>query len=112
MKLSPGILSAFCLAVLLLGCSDDGGNLAPGSPAKDFRLDTLSHDRFYLNQHKGKVVVLLFWNTQCTVCKRQMVDLKSLPGTLPADGLTIAAVCTDPEYIDDLKKTSSNFASG
>jgi len=108
MRLSSKILTAFCLAFLLPGCGDDNGSQS-GSTAKDFRLDTLSHNRFYLNAHKGKVVVLLFWNTQCTICKRQMVDLKSLVNPSDSDNLTVAAVCTDPEHIDDVKKTAENL---
>jgi len=103
MNLSYRILLACCLAGLLIGCRDDGGGAVPGSIAKDFRLDTLGHDRFYLNQNRGKVVVLLFWDTQCSLCKREMIDLKSLQDAHGSEKLVVAAVCTDPENIDEVR---------
>lgn len=103
MNLSYRILLACCLAGLLIGCRDDGGGAVPGSIAKDFRLDTLGHDRFYLNQNRGKVVVLVFWDTQCSLCKREMIDLKSLQDEHGSQNLVVAAVCTDPENIDEVK---------
>ena len=66
------------LGVLLSGCGADSDKVGPGDIAKDFRLDTLTHKRFYLNQHKDKVVVLVFWTTWCSICKTELVELKSL----------------------------------
>lgn len=100
MKLSHNIVLVFCLSGLLVGCKENGDN---PSTAKDFRLDTLTHDRFYLNQHRGKVVVLAFWATWCRPCKNEMIELKSFADMPDAENIVVAAICTDPENIDNVK---------
>ncbi len=102
MNLSYRILLACCFVGMVVGCRDDGG-AGTGSIARDFRLDTLGHDRFYLNQNRGKVVVLAFWDTQCSLCKQEMVGLKSLQEKYGSEKLVVAAVCTDPENIDEVR---------
>jgi len=91
-----------CLAATIVGCGRRRGGLKTGTAAQDFRLDTLGRDRFYLNQHKGKVVVLVFWATWCRYCKSLLVDLQSLPETAGSEDFVIAAICTDPENINDV----------
>ncbi len=98
------IILCLCLAVLVFGCREKNTEGLAGRVAKDFRLETVDHQRFYLNQNKQKVVVLLFWETTCTVCKNQMVDLKSFADTPDTGDIVIAAICSDPENIDDVQK--------
>lgn len=103
MRLSYGIIPALCVVAFLCGCRDDKDAFSTDNGAIDFRLDTLRHERFYLNQYRGKVVVLTFWSTWCTVCKSEMVELKSFAAAPEYKNLVIAAVCNDPENIDDVK---------
>lgn len=93
-----------CLAGLLVGCRRDVEKPQTGSLASDFRLDALDHDRFYLNQQRGKVVVLAFWATWCRFCKGEMVGLKSLSDVQGAEHIVVAAVCTDPENMSEVEK--------
>ncbi|UCG13393.1 MAG: TlpA family protein disulfide reductase [Deltaproteobacteria bacterium] len=72
--------------------------------APDFRLDTVSHQRFYLNQYRGKVVVLLFWTTYCNICKQEKLALDKLHDALGPKGVVVASVCTDPENIDSVRQ--------
>ena len=103
MRLSYGIILALSVVAFLCGCSDDKDAFSTDNGAIDFRLDTLRHERFYLNQYRGKVVVLTFWSTWCTICKSEMVELKSFASASEYKNLVIAAVCNDPENIDDVK---------
>ena len=91
-----------CLAATIVGCGRRRGGLKTGAAAQDFRLDTLAHNRFYLNQHKGKVVVLVFWSTWCRYCKSLMADLQSLSETADNENFVMAAVCTDPENVNEV----------
>lgn len=103
------LLLAGCGIGLMSGCSDNGSLATPGKPAQDFRLETLAHDRFYLNQQQGKVTALVFWATWCSSCKQELVALQSLAGQLPPEKLVIAAICTNPENLDTLKAIVQNL---
>jgi peroxiredoxin len=92
-----------CFAPFIGGCRDDKDAVSNKNGVLDFRLDTLGHDRFYLNQNRGKVVVLAFWSTWCIPCKSELVELKSLAAASEYKNVVIAAVCNDPENIDDVK---------
>ena len=97
------------LSVLLSGCGTDNDKINPGNIAKDFRLETLTHKRFYLNQHKDKVVVLVFWTTWCSICKTELVELKSLKDIPGGDNLVVAGICSDPENINDVKQLTESL---
>ena len=103
MRLSYGIILAFCVVAFLYGCRKDKNASGTDNSVIDFRLETLRHERFYLNQYRGKVVVLTFWSTWCTVCKSEMVELKSFAAAPEYKNIVVAAVCNDPENIDDVK---------
>ncbi|HEG44578.1 MAG TPA: TlpA family protein disulfide reductase [Phycisphaerales bacterium] len=97
------------LSVLLSGCGKSSDKISPGDTAKDFRLDTLTHKRFYLNQHKDKVVVFVFWTTWCSVCKAELVELKSLKNMPGSENLVVAGICSDPENINEVKRLAKNL---
>ena len=92
-----------CGIGLIAGCSENDSLVTPGKPAQDFRLETLTHDRFYLNQQQGKVTALAFWATWCSSCKQELAALQRLVEQLPQEKLVIAAICTNPENLDTLK---------
>lgn len=92
------------LSLVMAGCGPGGGATpAIGRAAPDFRLDTLTHERFYLNAQRGRVVVLIFWMTTCTICKQEMLEFKAVAEELEPDGVTVASVCTDPENLDAVR---------
>lgn len=105
----------FLATVALLGCSRGAPSRparAPGKAAPDFRLDTLAHGRFYLNSQRGKVVVLVFWSTMCSACKREMVALKELQDELGPKYLVVASVCTDPEDLGEVRRVVGGLSVG
>ena len=94
---------AACCLLFVHKFGDDATIMSVGERAKDFRLETLAHDRFYLNQYRGQVVVLVFWATWCSSCKQELVALKSLAENFPQNLFMIASICTDPEAVDAVK---------
>lgn len=90
---SSRLLAAGAL-LLLAGCQES--SLLEGS-APAFSLETLTHERFHLNQQRGKIVVLLFWDTTCRVCKKELAELETLRRELGDKRVVLANVCTDPE---------------
>jgi cytochrome c biogenesis protein CcmG/thiol:disulfide interchange protein DsbE len=109
MTVRCGLTLLFGLIIFLGGCRDDKSIVSSENGVVDFRLDTLEHGRFYLNQYRGKVVVLAFWSTWCTVCKSELVELKSLSAVPQYKNLVVAAVCNDPENIDDVKTITKSL---
>jgi peroxiredoxin len=102
-------ITCFGLVLWLINCGNTNESGGIGKKTANFRLDTLEHERFYLNQNKGKVVVLVFWATWCRACKTEMVALQELT-TLPDwQEVTAAAVCTDPENLDLVKNIVQNL---
>jgi cytochrome c biogenesis protein CcmG/thiol:disulfide interchange protein DsbE len=91
------------VALLVSGCRESTGE-SPGplvgKTAPTVSLETLDHRRFHLRDHRGKPVVLLFWNTSCQVCKREMVELEKLRSTIGAERVIMATILSDPENID------------
>lgn len=65
-----------------------------------FHLETASGRRFYLREHLGKCVVLVFWSTACVPCKEEMAFLAELHSDLGEKRLVIAGICTDAESPD------------
>lgn len=80
----------FSLAVLDLEPDAKGTGFAP-----NFGLGELSGRRFYLSDHRRGVVVMVFWQTTCSVCKEEMVFLSRL--AKDDTSFTPVAVCTDPQ---------------
>jgi peroxiredoxin len=70
----------------------------------DFQLETMAHDRFYLSQHRGRVVMLVFWATDCRECIKELGALNPLRKELPSDRLMIASVCIDPHNFTDIRR--------
>lgn len=102
------LLVWWCLG-MFAGCGGDVDVVAPGKPARDFRLDTLTRDRFYLNQHRGQVVVLVFWATWCASCKQELAALQPFVQQYPQEKLLIAAICTNPENLDTVKAIAQDL---
>lgn len=92
-----------CCILLVQKYGHDADILRVGDQARDFRLDTLTRDRFYLNQYRGQVVVLAFWATWCSSCKQELMALKTLPEVSSPNHLMVASICTNPESLDSVK---------
>jgi peroxiredoxin len=99
-----------CLAGIIALLAACGNAPDSGKPTgHDFRLPTLSHDRFYLNQHRGRAVMLVFWTTDCPQCLKELAVLGELRREIPTKRLTLAAVCTDPHNLGDLQRIVSRL---
>ena len=99
---SKFLYAGACILLALIGATAISRQLKKRNSlekAPDFGLETLARDRFYLNQQRGKTVILVFGDTACSICKQEMVDLQELKEKHDKDKLTIAAICCDQEII-------------
>ena len=67
----------FVLALALLGAAAAAA-APPAPPAPPLRLEgpTLDGRPFQLASLRGKVVLVMFWNTDCAVCRDKMAELR------------------------------------
>ena len=83
---------------------DRGPVALMGKSAPRLGLPTLDHGRFFLDRRRNQAVVLLFWHTTCSTCKRQMVALSSLRASLDPNRVVFATVCTDPQNAASVRR--------
>lgn len=76
---------------------DDGPD-----PSNYIMLDTTDGSQIYLEQYRGKVVVLDMFATWCSPCKIQMTELKELQAEFLPSELVILSVDADPSESMDL----------
>ena len=86
-----------CLIVALLSlpaCADS----QPDAVSFD-KVDVAGMEKF-LENSKGKVVVLLFWATWCPACRTELPELEELKKLYSEDDLTILGVSLDERESD------------
>lgn len=64
-------------------------------PAPDFELTDLDGKTIALKDYKGKVVVLNFWGTWCTPCRKETPDLVDLQNQYADRGLLVIGAAMD-----------------
>jgi cytochrome c biogenesis protein CcmG/thiol:disulfide interchange protein DsbE len=84
--------SLLMLWLLLLPREDAAASLVPGQAAPDFDLPSLSGGRVRLADLKGKPVVLNFWASWCTPCRREMPDFQEVLNKYKDQGLQVYGV--------------------
>ncbi len=71
--------------------------LAPGAPAPDFTLRTLSGSNLRLQEQRGNVVLVNFWATWCAPCRQEMPHLARLYDKYRALGFVLLGVNVDDD---------------
>jgi peroxiredoxin len=95
-RVQLGLLRALAggvLCTLLWGASA----AAADRDAPDFVLPAANGSNVRLSEHRGDVVLLLFWSSHCSTCAAQLSALDALDGTYQSAGLTTLAVSVDDE---------------
>lgn len=101
---------AALLLVALAGQAQAGG-VKVGKPAPDFKLETFDGRRLTLADFKGKVVVLNFWATWCTPCRREMPLLDGYARVQQSHGLQVLAIATEGSVPEDKLKPIAELVS-
>lgn len=63
-----------------------------GKPAPDFALEGVYGGDYHLASFHGESVLLVFWSTDCGVCRRELPILDSLYTAAARNGVEIACV--------------------
>lgn len=94
-----GRMCALAALCVLLG-SVPAAAVTVGELAPDFALPSVSGGNVRLSEHRGEVVLLTFWSSECAVCISQLAALGNLQATYRSAGLVTLGVSVD----DDLHR--------
>jgi peroxiredoxin/mono/diheme cytochrome c family protein len=95
------------LLVEKTGLSPGGGAIAPQVTFHDS--DGISGT---LEQYRGKVVVVAFWGTTCTPCRKELPELARLAKRLENFGLVVLAICLDETNAKTASEVAASIAPG
>lgn len=86
--------SALIVAWLLTGICSPVWSIEVGDTLPDFTVQTFEGNRFSKASVEGKAMLLVFWNTWCPDCMRELPKINRLAGQLGPKGLAVFAVNT------------------
>lgn len=66
-----------------------------GERAFDFTLKSASGENLRLEEQRGKIILLIFWASDCTHCQRQLQALSSWHESYDQDGVEVWAISMD-----------------
>lgn len=66
-------------------------------PAPDLTMETLDGRQINLSEQKGKVILVNFWATWCSPCRKEIPDLINLYSTFQSEGLMVVGIAVDAE---------------
>lgn len=92
-------LLSFVLLVLIAGCGGPAKkeDQMINQPAKDFSLSDLENNQVSLANFKNKIIVLNFWATWCSPCKKEIPDLVDLHKKYREKGVVVVGIALDEE---------------
>ena len=88
--------------MLLLSFSAFAQSKMNAKMAEQFAVTSIKGDTFDLKEMKGKVVVLTFWGTYCSICISEMPDLNKIAAEYKDKDVVFLAVSAENE--DNIKK--------
>lgn len=89
------VIAVIAAAIILMSCDRqpfEQQKPAVGDQAPAISVADLSGKMFRLADHRGKVVLVNFWATNCAICVQEMPALAQLHSRLAARGLATVAV--------------------
>lgn len=85
-------------ALIMLAALCAASVYAQPEPAPDFALKSVSGENLRLSEHRGQVVLVVFWASWCPECPQLLDDLQALYAEVQGEAVEILAVSVD--YLD------------
>ncbi|HKG14677.1 MAG TPA: TlpA disulfide reductase family protein [Pyrinomonadaceae bacterium] len=103
MKSLARTLALSLCGLLLLGCGGAGesAEVAVGSPAPDFSLESLDGVTVKSSSLKGEVVVLNFWATYCQPCRGEIPQLNEFAAS---SGAKVVGISLDQDGASTVRR--------
>lgn len=99
-RLTSALVLLAALGAAVAAYALTGQNAAPATPAVTFT--TLDGRQIRLQDQQGKIVMVIFWATSCSICMGEMPDLIQTYRQYHARGFELIAVAMaydDPEQV-------------
>ncbi len=74
------------------------GQMTPELEAQDFTLQDAAGNPVSLSQYRGKIVVVNFWASWCSVCRSEKPSLEKFQDDTLDDGVVVLAVASDKDW--------------
>jgi thiol-disulfide isomerase/thioredoxin len=113
MKTFPLYLIFLCLPLLNFNAQEEKNEQNPIRLSPDFEFITLSGEHISSANLKGKVIVLDFWSTDCTPCRKSMPQIEEFYQKYKSNQrVAIYLVNSGWEPIEKAKEFAENKRSG
>ncbi len=90
-------ITTLALAAALVSPLAMAQSAAPGGTTPELRGSTLDGKVFDLKSLRGKVVMVVFWSTDCAVCRDKMPELRANVKGWMGQPFELVSVSTDPQ---------------
>lgn len=97
---------AVALLIASLCVSAELSALELGESAPNFSLSTASGERVMLSEFQGKPILVEFWTTWCSSCRKSLKESAAFKSKVGSDEIEVLAV-----NLDDERKTFEEFAA-
>ncbi len=87
------------LGMGLLGAPAEAICVKDGEPAKAFTLPDVDGRQVSLQEHEGKVVLVVFWASWCSRCREELAYLKDLSSRF-SDEVVVLAINQETEHAE------------
>lgn len=98
--LSTMLLAGLLLSASLVPFAAQAQKAAASAPAPTISGTTLDKKAFQLNSFRGKVVLVMFWSTDCAVCRDKMPELRKNVQGWADQPFELVLVSTDQRMAD------------
>ncbi|MDO8282137.1 MAG: redoxin domain-containing protein [Thermodesulfovibrionia bacterium] len=104
MKTAKSVILTLLLSFFLLNTSAYAINIAVGEEAPDFILKSLNGEFLSLNEYRGKIVVLVYWNPEQKRSFLALKDCQYLLNGYKEKGVQILSIIPESEDYTDARK--------
>lgn len=102
-RLAASVRRFACVAFLVCAGNDmpASDSAAPPARAVEFHLKSIAGDDVTLSQFRGKVVLVHFWWTLCSVCQSRFAELKEINRNHPGEVVLLGISVDSPREVTD-----------
>lgn len=91
-------VKAACQGMRPSATNPEFGNMLPPVAATNFSLQDLEGNTVSLEEYRGKIVIVNFWASWCSVCRSEKPSLEKLQAEYGKDNVVVLAIASDKDW--------------